>query len=216
VKSAREALSSSSETELTKAKSTADCDSQPATLASLAHSFCAGPTVKALKQASDVHLDCAWAEIQSRGSLLVGEAGCEKVENFTLAASRARSLEGRCGIESSEQGARPEAPGDLGGFVLRLPDDRGITVTTCETPLHPGCFQRKPGLSEQFDCFVKFMNFLAGMAFGARGFACYRSQRGTRLRIVVVLSDRIQNVYAVSDVLRTITVRVKRRREQKA
>jgi len=190
--------------------------SQPAALPGLAHCLGARPTVEVFEQASDVHFHRPRAKTQLRCSLLVSKSCSEKVEDFALAASRAGSSEDRCRIEPGQQRTRPEAPGDLCGIAVRLPDYRDITVTTRKTPLHPGCFQRQSGFSEQCDCFLKFMYCLAGIAFGAGGFGGHRSQRGTRFGVVVVLSDRIQNVDAVGDVTRTIVVRVKRRGEQEA
>jgi hypothetical protein len=80
-------------------------DSQPAALAGLADGFRARATVEALEQAGDMHFDRAWAEIQPRSSLLVGQPCDEKVEDFTLAAGRAGALDG-CARSERAAGAR--------------------------------------------------------------------------------------------------------------
>jgi hypothetical protein len=131
--------------------------SQPAALPGLAHCLGARPTIEVFEQASDVHFHRPRAKTQLRRSLLVSKSCSEKVEDFALAAGRAGNSEDRCRIEPGQQRTRPEAPGDLRGIAVRLPDYRGITVTTRKTPLHPGCFQRQSGLSKQCDCFLKVL-----------------------------------------------------------
>ena len=99
---------------------------------------------------------------------------------------------------------------------MSLPDCRDIAGAICKTPLHPSRLQRQPGFPEQFDCFLKFVIRLASIAFGASRFGRHPAESGAGLRIVIVLGNRIQNIKAVSGIARTIVVRIKRRREEKA